>query len=192
MDTTRTSLLARVRDPRDNAAWTEFDGIYRPILARYAAARGLSPADVDDVVQHCMAALVKHMRSFEYDPGKGSFRGFLKTIVNNHIRDRNRARREHRAKTGVLDAAPDPAEGPADAFERECRRGEFHYCFKLIAGEFKPIEADIFRMRFLSQAAMEEVCSKFGVTREYVDKLGWRIRRRLREAWLERFGEEAA
>ena len=37
IDTTRASLLLRIRDARDTHAWAEFDAIYRPMLA---ASRG--------------------------------------------------------------------------------------------------------------------------------------------------------
>ncbi len=67
MNTTRISLLLRIKDLKDADAWAEFDAIYRPILSRFAAARGLQEADVDDVVQHCMTAIHAHIKAFEYD-----------------------------------------------------------------------------------------------------------------------------
>lgn len=191
MDTTRTSLLARVKNPHDKAAWIEFDAIYRPVLAHYAAARGLAAADVDDVVQYCMTKLFEKLPTFEYDRGK-SFRGFLRTVVNNRIRSLYRERRELQAKTAVLGGVADDDDTPDETLDRLCHQEELRYCLKLVAGEFKTAEVEIFRMRYFNEASTEQTCEKFGVQREYVDKLGWRIRKRLREVWQERHGEGAA
>jgi len=37
---TRPSLLLRVRDPGDRAAWDEFSEIYRPVIMRLARVSG--------------------------------------------------------------------------------------------------------------------------------------------------------
>ena len=46
---TSQSLIARVKDLADGAAWTEFLGIYRPVVYRMACRRGMQDADVQDV-----------------------------------------------------------------------------------------------------------------------------------------------
>lgn len=38
---TSHSLIARVKDMADGAAWTEFLGIYRPVVYRLARKRGM-------------------------------------------------------------------------------------------------------------------------------------------------------
>jgi len=38
---TRPSLLLRVRDVDDNAAWTQFVEIYTPLIYGYCRSRGL-------------------------------------------------------------------------------------------------------------------------------------------------------
>ncbi|MFQ5490031.1 MAG: RNA polymerase sigma factor [Phycisphaerae bacterium] len=103
MHTTRASLLLRVRDPKDATAWTEFDAIYRPLLVRFGQSNGLGEADVEDVAQHCMTAIHKRIASFDYDPEKGRFKGWLRTLVNNRIRDLHRRRQDEQARTGDFD-----------------------------------------------------------------------------------------
>ena len=41
--TTRRSLVLRLRDPRDEAAWAEFVEIYEPLVYRLARKKGLWP-----------------------------------------------------------------------------------------------------------------------------------------------------
>lgn len=90
MTATRSSLLLRVRDPRDAASWSEFHSIYRPLLIRYARHRGLDDHAADDVAQQCLAAVSQRIRRFEK---KRSFRAWLRGMVDHKVAD-------HFAKAG--------------------------------------------------------------------------------------------
>ena len=39
------------------------------------------------MTQEVLRKLLRAMRSFEYDPSRGSFRGWLKTVTSNAVRD---------------------------------------------------------------------------------------------------------
>ena len=92
METTRASLLRRVRNPRDEDSWREFFHIYQPLLYRYARARGLDPEKAEEVAQQCLALLTEKMPTFEYDPEKCSFKGWLKHVTRLRIVDQYRRR----------------------------------------------------------------------------------------------------
>ncbi len=47
---TRASLILRLRDAADMAAWDEFTEIYAPVVFRLAQRRGFQSADADDLV----------------------------------------------------------------------------------------------------------------------------------------------
>ena len=79
--TTRASLLARLADGDDQVAWQEFCHQYGDLIRRVAQRRGLQPADCDDVLQDVLVSLRKAMPGFEYDKGRGAFRGYLKTVT---------------------------------------------------------------------------------------------------------------
>ena len=83
VDTTRPSLLIRIRNREDQAAWVTFDHIYRPMLYRFAQSRRLGHEDAEDVVQHCMSAIQEHIGRFDYDPDRGRFKAWLRTMVDN-------------------------------------------------------------------------------------------------------------
>lgn len=86
---TRTSgtLLLRLRDLSDREAWTEFVNRYTPRLFGWCRKCGLQDSDAADISQEVLRKLVGAIRSFDYDPRRGSFRGWLKTVTNNAIRD---------------------------------------------------------------------------------------------------------
>ncbi|MFQ5502175.1 MAG: RNA polymerase sigma factor [Phycisphaerae bacterium] len=87
MDTTRPSLLCRILDPAGDAAWRMLDEIYRPMLQRFAMSRGLQPVDAEEIAQQCMTSIHKHIESFRYDPEKGRFKAWLRTMANNRVRN---------------------------------------------------------------------------------------------------------
>jgi RNA polymerase sigma factor (sigma-70 family) len=80
---TRDSLLVRLGDPADEAAWREFLEIYRPLIYRLACRKGLQDADAEDVTQQALLAVagaIGRWRKGEFD---GSFRAWLSCITCN-------------------------------------------------------------------------------------------------------------
>jgi RNA polymerase sigma-70 factor (ECF subfamily) len=119
---TRASLLVRLSDSADGAAWEEFVGIYGPLVFAAIRRRGFDHADAEDLAQRVFARVFRGLRTFEYAPGRGRFRDWLGAIV------KHEAIREYRAKgrkpaallpPEELDAVTDEAADPewADAFQ---------------------------------------------------------------------------
>ena len=54
---TRASLLIRLRDPRDHAAWVEFVDIYEPLTYRLLRRYGLQDADAAEIMQELFLAV---------------------------------------------------------------------------------------------------------------------------------------
>jgi DNA-directed RNA polymerase specialized sigma24 family protein len=77
VDQTRSTLLARARDPADAEAWGEFVVLYEPLLTSYLRHRGLGAEDQRDVVQEVFARLVKSLPNLELDRRRGRFRTWL-------------------------------------------------------------------------------------------------------------------
>ena len=89
MHTTPVSLLERVRSPGEQAAWCRFVEIYTPLLYYWTSRMGLQESDAADLVQEVFAVLVMKLPRFVYDRNK-SFRGWLRTILHNKWRDKQR------------------------------------------------------------------------------------------------------
>src|SRR3977135_2524821 len=87
MESTRASLLARIRDRDHSRAWSEFDAIYRPILFRFARSQGLAGTDAEEVAQLVLARVARRIGQFQYDPDRGRFRGWLWKLVAHQISD---------------------------------------------------------------------------------------------------------
>jgi RNA polymerase sigma factor (sigma-70 family) len=91
---TRPSLLVRLRDHQDHLAWAQFVEVYAPLIYRYVRKRGLQDADAADLTQTCLRQVAAHVGTLEYDPQRGTFRGWLFTIVRHRLQD-FRARPHH-------------------------------------------------------------------------------------------------
>ena len=84
---TRSSLLVRIRDARDDEAWCEFVDVYAPLVYRFARLRGLQNADAADVTQDVLQTVARSISGFEYDPERGSFRGWLLSVARSRLCD---------------------------------------------------------------------------------------------------------
>src|SRR5262245_61826293 len=94
---THTTLLNRLADEKDMSAWADFQRRYRELIVSYARRRGLQPADCDDVLQDVLFGLTKALPAFHYDPARGRFRAYLKTIVNRAVGRRFRQKYPERS-----------------------------------------------------------------------------------------------
>jgi RNA polymerase sigma-70 factor (ECF subfamily) len=83
--TTRPSLLLRLRDPADREAWRQFVDVYAPLIYRFARKRGLQDADAADLTQVVLQTLTGCLAGLEYDPHRGTFRGWLFGVVRNQL-----------------------------------------------------------------------------------------------------------
>jgi RNA polymerase sigma-70 factor (ECF subfamily) len=83
---TSHSLLAQMRDARNDAAWRRFLAGYGPRILAWCRRWGLAGADADEVAGMVLVKLVRRMRDFEYDP-TSRFRAWLRTVVDSQVRD---------------------------------------------------------------------------------------------------------
>lgn len=187
--TTHVSLLERLSEGRDVAAWREFSERYGPLLRGFARARGLAEADCDDVVQDVIAALVQRMPGFRYDPERGRFRGYLKTIAVRAIRRRlDGSARE--AATDALDerAAEDPEQ--ERVWELEWRQYHMRLAMRSIEAEFNALDRLAFQRYGVEGRAAKETADELGLSVDQVYQAKSRIVRRLGELIEAQIGEE--
>lgn len=181
MDTTRASLLLRIRDRGDSAAWREFDAIYRPMLVRFGRASGLNHGEAEEVAQACMASVSEHADRFEYDPAKGRFKGWLRTIVNNQIRSIRRRRRPQQAETRDFAAAEGREASPDELFERVWLNEHLRYCLNLVRDEVQASSFKAFERYVLEKQPVETVSKELRMTAAQVYRIKWRLTQKLDE-----------
>lgn len=194
---TRRSLLRGVRDLADGEAWREFLDIYGPVIRRYLHWRGVPVQDVEDLFQEVLAIVMRRMPTFEYDPRKGRFRGWLHTVTTNRVRRWfARRARQPRAPGGTvglecLQALPDDSEELARRWESEFQGRVLELAIKKVQPRVHETTWQCFEMAMLRDIPPEEVAERLGVTigQVYVNKS--RVLRRVRGE-VERYRDEQA
>jgi RNA polymerase sigma-70 factor (ECF subfamily) len=78
---TSPTLLIGLRDPQNHEAWEKFIARYEPMIRGWC--RHWFPHESDHKAHDVICELVFRMMTFEYDPAKGRFRGWLKTVTHN-------------------------------------------------------------------------------------------------------------
>jgi len=82
---TSESLIARVRDPSNRAAWDQFEQVYRPVVFRIARAKGLQHSDALDLVQQVLISVSSAIGRYEKHSDGMRFRNWLSRVTRNAI-----------------------------------------------------------------------------------------------------------
>jgi RNA polymerase sigma-70 factor (ECF subfamily) len=181
---TRATLLARVRNLNDKAAWEQFAAIYEPLIRRYLRRRGIQDADAADVAQDTMRKVTEAIGKLEYDRGKGRFRGWLLTIAHRNLIDH--VARTRRAVAGSGDDAvhdmidSTPQVGDQHEWERECQQATVQWAMDQIKTEFAPKTWQAFYATAVETRAVADVARELNMSSGAVYIARSRVTSRLR------------
>jgi RNA polymerase sigma-70 factor (ECF subfamily) len=162
----------------------------------------VSADDAPDVGQEVFAAVFRNLGDFRRDQPNASFRGWLRAITDNKIRDCHRRLRSQPPSPGgsdnlqMLEAMPadasDDSLGPggAAASEHEEMSIVLHQAVELIRSEVNPKTWEAFRRVVIDGLAPAVVAPELQMSADAVDQAKRRVLRRLREELgeLEDFG----
>ena len=194
---TSATLLLRLRNLEDQDAWNEFVERYAPQVFGWCRQNGLQDSDAGDVTQEVLAKLVTAMRDFEYRSDKGSFRGWLRTVTRNAVRDL--ARRWERRISGSGDsqvneflhriAAPDNLELLAASIESQYEQELLAEAESRVKLRVKAKTWDAYQLTTGEQCPAKVVAEKLEMTVSEVYVCKSRVLKLLREE-VERLGKE--
>jgi RNA polymerase sigma-70 factor (ECF subfamily) len=184
-DSTSLSLLARVQGNQP-AAWDQLVELYAPLVYHWCQRGGLGAEDTADVFQEVFRAVAEHIGTFRRDRTGDSFRGWLRTITRNKIRDLFRRRHDQPLAEGGTDAqlrlmaVPEPL-ADEDAAEADLMAGQLRRALESLRGEFEERTWRAFWEVQMEGRATDEVGAELGMTASAVRKAKFRVLRRLRE-----------
>ncbi len=181
MPDTRASLLSKIRDLDDENSWEEFDSVYRPLLVGYARQRGLNETEADDIAQQCMIAIAASINDFQR---RVSFRGWLRGIIDNKVKDQLRKhRREELARTRDFEREQDTEDDPVLMWERQWNRTHLLYCLNQIRGEIAPVTYQAFYLYVIEEKPISDICKQLGMRANQVYVAKSRVLKRLKSRW---------
>ena len=186
--TTSSSLLIRLRDRADAGAWERLVAVYAPLLRDWLRRNAVPPQDHDDLVQDVLHAVAKEMPGFTYDRRAGGFRGWLRTVLANRLRNYWRQRHSRPLATGderfvvtVLEQLEDPRSGMARVWDREHDEHVVASLLELVRGDFEPASWEAFRLTALEGQEVSAVAETLSLTANAVKLAKHRVLKRLRQ-----------
>lgn len=192
---TSPSLLSRVRNSADAAAWSEFEQRYRDLVRHYALARGLQFCDAEDVCQIVFLRLSRFLPRFQYQAGCGRFRNYLGAIVRNVIFSREACPQtlpepvdEMERVTGFISA---PIDANDEIWEREWVNYHYRRALERVRQDVDQQSVRAFE-RLIAGDTVEIVAAAMDMSRDAVEKVRQRIRQRMQEAVASQILEEDA
>ena len=193
--TTRPSLLVRLRDPRDALAWSQFVEIYAPLVYGFARKHGLQDADAADVTQDVLRAVSMAAKKLDYDPQRGSFRGWLFTVVRNRLRDFWQVQGRQGIASGDSDATkrfdelPAREEDQEAAWEQAYERQLFTWAADQVRRSFQDATWQAFWQTAVEGKSGKEVAKKLGISVAAVYLAKGRVMAKLR-AQIQRINDK--
>ena len=182
---TRASLLVRLRNARDAAAWTEFVDLYAPLVYGYARKQGLQDADAADLSQEVLRAVAGAIGRLEYDPLRGAFRNWLFTVVrrklSNWRRDQGtRIQGGGRDNHRLLEQCPAPEGGEAE-WEAEWQQRVFAWACEQVRRDVSDLTWQAFWRTAMDAQPCKQVAADLGLTPTAVYLARRRVLARLKE-----------
>ena len=184
--TTNVSLILRLRDPLDEAAWTEFVQIYEPMIYVLVRRKGFQDADAQELTQEVLLVVMRAVKRWEPDPCRGSFRGWLFTITRRLLINflASPARRfVGSGRTSVLERLlelPDKNEQQADAFDLQFKRRLFEWAGSRVKRRVEPTTWDAFWRTAVLAIPTSQVAYELGLSPGAVYVAKSRVMRQLR------------
>jgi len=183
---TSESLILRVKDTADAAAWSAFLAIYRPVVFRLACSRGLQDSDADDLAQHVFASIARAVGSWKPAADGPPFRAWLYRIAHNEIL-KAITRRKPDAAAGsssvqeMLQAVPQPEADASVELLRESRMEAFRWASEEIRHEFTAATWTMFWQSTVEEKTVDDVAKGHGRTNGAVYLARYRVMKRLKE-----------
>ena len=184
---TRPSLLVRLRNPQDGAAWSHFVELYAPLIYGFARKDGLQDADAADLTQDVLRVVSVAVKRLDYDPQRGTFRGWLFTIVRNKLRNFRVAASRHGRGSGdtdtqnLLQEQPAREEDEAALWEQDYQRRIFAWAAAQVRRDFQDSSWQAFWQTAVEGKSGKETAKALGITVAAVYLAKSRVMARLKE-----------
>ncbi len=185
---TRGSLLIRLRDAQNHAAWREFVELYQPVIYRLCRRKGVRHNDAEDLVQQVLVSVAKAVDRFDAASEKGTFRGWIYRISHNVIvnflsRDlpKNKTASANEATAWQDALVQTAAKDNSSLVRMEVRRQLFREAAGRAREEFEESTFRAFWLTAVEDLPIEEAAKKLNKSTGAIYAARSRVLKRLRE-----------
>ena len=167
---TRNSLIMRLPDKQDVAAWEQFTAIYQPLIYRLARSKGFQDADAQEVAQEVLVAVSRAIDRWQPDEERGRFRTWLFRIARNMMINFLTRRKHRPLNTGdgemmkLLEQQCDLQSDESAEFDLEYRREVFRWAADEVRTQVKANTWNAFWMTSVEGCGVEQVADQLQMT----------------------------
>ena len=184
---TSASLITRIQDPGNAAAWKEFEQTYRPVIFRIARAKGMQYADAFDLVQQVLMSVAMAIPNYESSESGPPFRNWLSRITRNAALKALTRRTYDRADGGTkvnefLSAVPSSNDETEAMLIQEYRREIFLRAAERVRREVNPKTWLAFEWTVIQNQPVDRVGEKLALSVGNIYAARSRVMKRLKEA----------
>jgi RNA polymerase sigma-70 factor (ECF subfamily) len=186
-----TTLLLGVKS-RDDAAWCRLDTAFRPIVLRWFRKRWRLPeATAEDLVQNVLLKALVGLAGFQRNKEGQSFTGWLWIIAKNEAADYFRQQHDGAVAQGgtdhrcLLAEIPD-LPPPDDDIDVDLKLNRL---LQLVRCDFSDSTNTIFERVIVGGELASDVAADLDMSPSAVREAKRRVLRRLRDEWIDLFGE---
>jgi RNA polymerase sigma factor (sigma-70 family) len=168
---TRMTLIERLKDWQDQASWQQFFDTYWKVIHSFALRSGLDETEAMDVVQDTLISVAKHLRAFDYDPARGSFKNWLLKMAQWRIRDQFRRRglskrfrrksRDTQAGTDTVERIPAPT---AEMWDSDWERNLLDAALTNVKRRVDPQTFQVFDLYVQKDCPPAKIAELFGIS----------------------------
>lgn len=187
-----SSQLLRQAQGDDQEAWRRLVELYSRRMYRWCRQAGLQPADAANVVQEAFSAVARKLSELRRDRPGDTFRGWLRRIVDNKVRDHYRrvGRTTDKAVGGAEhgehleqiaeELCEEPTWDTSLLKQNNLQAGPVAAAAAEVQSEVSPRDWRFFWRIAIDGQSAAEVAREFGVTANAVRLVKMRVLRRLR------------
>jgi RNA polymerase sigma-70 factor, ECF subfamily len=181
---TRYSLLIRLQNPDDRAAWGDFARMYEPTVYRLARHHGLQHADSLDLVQEVMLTVAAAVNEWQPDRERSRFSTWLYRVAKNQALNVITRGARHRARGGgtsdLFESQIADERETTTFFDIEYRREVFHVAAESVREEVQASSWDAFWATSVDGRSVNDVAQELRITAGAVYAARSRVMARLR------------
>ncbi len=179
-----------MRSWEDATSWTEFNRLYRKLIYGLARRSGLQHADAEDVTQDVLKRVAETIHTFESDPNRGTFRGWLMNLTRWRIADKFASRppgeyhriRQHDdtgLRTATIERVPDRPEEDRE-WDEEWQRHLLEAGCERLARRVKARHYQVFDLYVRQQWPALKVARELRITPAAVYLVSHRLTKQLK------------
>jgi RNA polymerase sigma factor (sigma-70 family) len=187
MNETSLSLLTRLRRSPESETWNRLVDLYAPMLRMWLRKYDVQDADADDLLQEVLLAVSEDLGDFEHCGQPGAFRGWLKAILVNRLRNfwRARDRRPWAARDTDIDERLAELDDPTSEMSQIWNRQHDQYVLRQLLALVEPHFAantwKAFCRVALDGTRADDVAKELGISVNAVFIANSRVLSRLRQ-----------